>query len=417
MISVIPIPRALVPADSAAATRVSAPNYDEFQSDVEVWQRIRERPRSVLRVTMAHADVVHEADIGVADSDASLGRATANMMALRRSPEMRERRDLLVVYEIAGPARPGVRQIGLGGFARTDQIRTPARPAAPIIRNEGIREAKARGRARLIEATGAIIGMVNNAVPDADGRFAAALDAYADASEPDLSCDSGDGFVHRIWFVERPEDRIGLIDVLGAEPEAYVADGNHRSAAAAMLGREHFLAAFFPMARMGIGPYNRLLEDVPEDAVGRARLEPHFEVHAAPEGATVPYQPASDGETRIGLYARDGGWRVLSPRREIGGDGGAASRIAHAVAQRALFDAVLGIPDERDERIRYVGANRDAAWLAARVDAGEAAVAVTLPPVTMEEFAAVCREGGMMPPKSTWFVPKVRSGLVIALLQ
>ena len=87
------------------------------------------------------------------------------------------------------------------------------------------------------------------------------------------------------------------------------------------------------------------------------------------------------------------------------------------MAQRGLFAAVLGIADERDERIRYVGANRDAGWLADRVDAGEAALAVTLPPVTMQEFAEVCREGGMMPPKSTWFVPKVRSGLVIALLR
>jgi uncharacterized protein (DUF1015 family) len=323
---------------------------------------------------------------------------------------------VLFVYEIAGPARPGVRQIGLGGFARTDQIRTPERPAAPIIRNEGIREGKARGRARLIEATGAIVGMVNNAVPDADGRFAEALDAHADARAPDLSCDAGDGFVHSVWFVDRPRDREALIDLLAAEPEAYVADGNHRSAAAAMLGREHFLAVFFPMARMGIGPYNRLLEGVREDAVATARLEPHFEVATPPAGPAAPYQPGSDrGATRIGLYARGSGWRVLSPRGEPSGDEGAASRLAHAVAQRGLFDAVLGIADERDERIRYVGANRDAAWLADRVDAGEASIAVTLPPVTMEQFAAVCREGGMMPPKSTWFVPKVRSGLVVAL--
>ncbi|HSM37169.1 MAG TPA: DUF1015 family protein [Longimicrobiales bacterium] len=417
MISISPIPRALVPADSAAATQVSAPNYDEFQSDVEVWERIRERPRSVLRVTMAHADVLHEADIGVADSDASLERAASNMTALRRSQAMRERTDLLFVYEIAGPARPGVRQIGLGGFARTDQIRTPARPAGPIIRNEGIRDSKARGRARLIESTGAIVGMVNNAVPDAEGRLAAALEAYADARAADLTCDSEDGFAHRVWFVERPADRDAFVALMAAEPEAYVADGNHRSAAAAMLGREHFLAVFFPMARMGIGPYNRLLEDVPEEAVDGARLEAHFEIHPAPDGAAAPYQPASDGGARIGLYARGHGWRVLSPRGGAGGDGDAASRIAHAVAQRGLFDAVLGIADERDDRIRYVGANRDAGWLADRVDAGEASLAVTLPPVTMQEFAAVCREGGMMPPKSTWFVPKVRSGLVIALLQ
>lgn len=430
MITLRPVPRVLVPADSRAAARISAPNYDEFQSDEEVREVLLRRPDAVLRVTMAHCDVARGEDIDPADSDVSLARAAVNMAALRASADVEARADVVFVYEIAGSPRPGVRQIGLGGFARTDEIRTGRNPAGPIIRNEGIREAKARGRARLIEATGAIIGMVNNAVPDADGRMAGALDAYADAHPADLACEAEDGFVHRVWFVEPGAERRRLIDLLEREPEAYVADGNHRSAAAAMLGREHFLAVFFPLGRMGIRPYNRLVSGVDENVVGDDRLAGTFTVSRArdarpvqPEAARGPAGtgPAASGTAPpIGLYTRAGGWRTVTPvgmpAAAAAAATPAASRIPHAVAQRLLIDAVLGIADDRDERIRYVGANRDAAWLAAEVDAGRADVAVTLPPVTMEEFAAVCREGGMMPPKSTWFVPKVRSGLVMALV-
>lgn len=420
MIAISPIRRALVCRDSAAAAAVSAPNYDEFQTDVEVWGAIQRRPLSVLRVTMAHCAVADAGDIGDADTDASLAVAASNFSALRAEPLLEHDGDLLFVYEITGPARPGVRQIGLGGLARTDQIRTEANPAGPIIRNEGIREPKARGRARLIEATGAIVGMVNNAVPDRDGAFANGLEGLADARRPDMECTAEDGFVHRVWLVRDRGEQSGMADLLGHQPEAYVADGNHRSAAAAMLGREHFLAVFFPMDRMEIHPYNRLLSgaasrwsDVASD---HRALDDRFAVEQIPAGG-APFQPAPTAPPAIGVYARDAGWLRLTPRSACWQPDDASASIAHALVQRCLFSDLLGIADERDARIRYVGANRDAGWLAARVDEGEADLAITLPPVTMEQFAAVCREGGMMPPKSTWFVPKVRSGLVMALLE
>jgi uncharacterized protein (DUF1015 family) len=84
--------------------------------------------------------------------------------------------------------------------------------------------------------------------------------------------------------------------------------------------------------------------------------------------------------------------------------------------QRLLFDAILGIADARDERITYVGANRDERWLQGEVDAGRHDLAVTLPPVTMTQFVRICRDNQLMPPKSTWFIPKIRIGLVMALL-
>lgn len=415
MITIQPIPRALVPVDSEAAARLSAPNYDEFQDDGEVRDLIREHPECVLRVTMAHCDVIGSGDPLEADSEASLERAAGNMRELVASPLTREVRRALYVYEIRDPGRPGVRQIGLGGMARTADIRTEANPLGPIIRNEEIREAKARGRARLIERTGAIIGTVNCAVPDADDVLAAALEALADARPADSRAVDASGNDHGVWLVTDPARIVRLQRHLSDVPEAYVADGNHRSAAAAMLGLEGFLAVFFPVGRMNILPYNRLVRglepDDPAELIPELSLDTDFET--GPPPSTGPFQPTETHE--IGLYA-PGSWVRLQPRPETYDPEDAAESMDHAIVQRRIFRRRLGIEDPGDERIGFVGANRDAAWLQAEVDAGRADLAVTLPAVTMEQLVAVCRQGRMMPPKSTWFDPKIRSGLVMALL-
>lgn len=414
MISLDPVARALIPVDSAAAARVSAPNYDEFQGDDEIWRILQEQPDSVLRITMAHCDVPDLDAIGRADAPEALARAAETMAELRSSPLTRVVEDLLFVYEIADPSRPGVRQIGLGGMARTDEIRTPFTPEGPIIRNEGIREEKARGRASLIEATHAVIGTVNNAAPDEHGRLARALESYADAHPPDLEAPGAGGTTHRIWLVTAEAEVRRLQEVLSWEPEAYVADGNHRSAAAALVGNPGFLAVFFPAERMGIAPYNRLVEAAPRELADPATtLRGVFEVEPVPGGG--PFQPRRTHH--IGFYRPDSGWLRLRPRLGTWNPEDAARSIDHAIVQTLLLDDVLGISDPADRRIRFVGANRDAAWLQAEVEAGRALLAVTLPPVTMEQFIAVCRQGKLMPPKSTWFEPKIRSGLVMALLE
>ncbi len=413
MISINPIPRALVPVDSEAAARVSAPNYDEFQGDHEVWELLQASPDCVLHVTMAHCDAPSPEAMIEADSEASLARAKENLASLIASPLTREAGGVLFVYEIRDPRRPAVRQIGLGGMARTSEIRTEETPDGPIIRNEGVREPKARGRARLIEATRAFIGTVNNAVPDPGGRLAAALEATADARDPDFESPGRGATVHRIWLVEDPDAIARLQALMAEEPEAYVADGNHRSAAAAMLGHEHFLTVFFTADRMGISPYNRLVLETawPIDDLSGAVADT-FEVSERSGGRA--YQPETTHE--IGLYSSVGGWLELRPLPGTFDPADPVRSIDHDIVQRNLFAGAFGIADPRDERLAFVGANKDAAWLQQEVDEGRAAYAVTLPAVTMEQFIAVCRHGGMMPPKSTWFEPKLRSGLVMALL-
>ncbi len=411
MISIDPVARALTPIDSAAADAIGAPNYDEFQSDREVWELIQAKPASVLRVTMPHCDVASVDDIGGDDSADALSHARKTMAQLVADTRTREVRDLLWVYELTSPDRPQVRQIGLGGMARTDEIRTPENPKGTIIRNEGIREPKARGRARLTEATRADMGTVNLAVDDASGALRATLEAYADASPPSIVTTDEGGNTHRVWLVQDAATRQRLRELLAREPRAYVADGNHRSAAAAMLGYDHYLAVFFPAAAMTIAPYNRLIEnDVQPLGDVPAALGKNFDVERL---SSTPYQP--DRTHEIGFYDGSTWWR-LRPRPGTFDPRDAAQDIDADIVQRRLFSDVFGIHDARDDRLTFVGANRDVRWLQSEVDAGRFRYAVTLAPVAMGQFIDVCLQDRLMPPKSTWFVPKIRSGLVMALL-
>jgi uncharacterized protein (DUF1015 family) len=410
--SIDPVPRALVPTDSAAAAAISALNYDEFQSDGEAWDILQKQPRSVLRITMPQCDVPTRDGLLDEHAEGTLKKAGDSLRALVADPATRTLNNVLWVYEITVPTDPSIRQIGLGGMGRTREIRTADNPAGTIIRNEGVRESKARGRAELTAATRADMGMVNNAVDDVHGELYSALDVHARNHPVSFETRDEEGNRHRVWIVQDSSTIHAFQALLAKEPQAYVADGNHRSAAAAMLGYEHFLTVFFPARTMTIAPYNRLV-----DAAGlsraalRERLEQAFTVEAAPVAG--PYQPTHSHD--LGLY--DGArWHRLRPRAGTFDPNDAAQDIDADIVQRLIFDAVLGIPDARDERITYVGANRDAGWLQAEVDAGRHEVALTLPAVTMSQFVRICQQNKLMPPKSTWFVPKIRIGLVMALL-
>lgn len=406
-----PIPHALVAADSAAADALGAPNYDEFQSDREIWELLQSRPASVLRVSMPHCAVARVEEIGEDGSDESVRRAAENMARLSQdATQTRHLTSLLWLYEITRPERPEAPQIGLGGMARTRDIRTPENPQGTIIRNEGIREDKARARARLTQATRADLGMVNLAVEDATGAFQGKLESHARANAPSFEATDEAGNRHRVWLIQDSASIEAWRALVSREPHAYVADGNHRSAAAAMLGYEHFLTVLFPARTMTIAPYNRLIEKSSATVALPQALQRAFEVTEYGGGA---FQPSVTHE--IGLYDGERWW-LLRPRRGTFDPADAAQDIDADIVQRHLFAEIFGIADARDERITYVGANRDAQWLEDEVDGGRFAYAVTLPPVTMEQFINVCRQNRLMPPKSTWFVPKVRTGLVMALL-
>ncbi len=412
MVTLNPIPRALVPVDSDAAQAICSPNYDEFQSDREIFELLQRQPASILRVTMPHACAASPNEMLAEGSEDALRAARARMGELRDGPLTETRCDAMLLYEIVDPCRPSTRQIGLGGLAPSKDILTDSSPDGTIVRNEGVRPKKARGRADLIQATRSIIGTVNNTVEDAHGEYARSLEACADGRAPNFTALAEDGCRHRIWLLPDSLERDSLVETLRAEPFAYVADGNHRSAAAAMLGLEGFMAVVFPASSMGLAPYNRLVGGAAQSADHwRAALSESFEVGPSP--AEGDYQPTATH--RIGFYA-DGTWLELAPRPGSYDPENAAQSIDAAIVQRRVLDEACDISDPRDGRLTFVGGDRDAAYLRRRVDDGEFAFAVTLPPVTMQQFLDVCRQRRMMPPKSTWFSPKIRSGLVMALL-
>lgn len=411
MVSIRPVAKALIPVDTVAANAVSAPNYDEFQSDDEVFDLLRKRPDCVLKVTMPHVAVTAKSLYLEEGGKEALSTAAVNMRHLKMHNQMKSVEDNLYIYDITGPANPGVRQIGLGGYGKTAEIRTEATPEGCIIRNEGIRQEKADGRARLIEATEAYIGTVNLVVQDKSGEFVTAMEQVADSREPSFEATDEDGNVHRIWMLEPGPEADKLTDQLAAEPASYVADGNHRSAAAAALGKDDFLCVFFTCDRMGLAPYNRLVSDAGvsvDDIV--AKLGDDFDVAPAAES---PLAPKAVGT--IGIYLA-GAWHSLTPKAGTFDANDAAASIDSDIIQKNLFDEILGITDPKDKKLNFVGGNKDAAYLQKRVDDGEYVMAVSLAPVTMDQFVAVCEQNKFMPPKSTWFVPKIRSGMVTALL-
>ncbi len=412
MINMRPVERALVPVNSEAAERISGSNYDEFQENVEIWDILRSKPDNILKITMAHCDVAQAEDIMAENSDDALKRGAENMGHLIQSDLTNTLNNTLWIYEIKDPKRPNVRQIGLGGMLEIHQIRTEQNPEGTIIRNEGVHDAKVQGRVRLIESTHAIIGTVNLAIEDQSGQIASELESYADAKPCDFSAVDQAENLHQIWIVEDVDTQEKFIQLLKDEPYAYVADGNHRSMAAVKLGHSHFLGVCFTSDRMGLAPYNRLVK---ADAMSldtlKTCLEPSFEVEELIE--VEAFQATESDE--IGLYAQ-GVWLRLKPRPSAFNPENAVQVIAADIVQRQLFDAILGIKDAKDDRLKYVGGNKDAHYLKQKVDDGSYNYAVSLAPVTMQQFMAVCHQNRFMPPKSTWFSPKIRSGLVIALL-
>jgi len=409
MITLQPIINALVPVDSSAAERISGPNYDEFQSDYDVFKNIQSNKDSVLRVTMAHCDVLSSQDILPDGSREALNKACENMKTLEQCDLTRVVSNVLSVYEIIYKKNPTLRQIGLVSMAKTGEIRTDETPSGSIIRNEGIRENKVCGRAALIRETNAYIGMVNNAVEDKSGRIAEALELYADSRMCDYSVIDEMGNTHKIWLISEDNTINSFVSLFENEPCAYVADGNHRSAAAAMLNKENFLAVFFTISRMGIAPYNRLVRkaNISLDELLK-RLSTNFVLERL-EGCTA-FQP--DKTHEIGFYCNKT-WYKLRPKEFSYNPDSVIESIDTEIVRTKITREIMNIPDKE---IQYVGGNKDTEYLVQKVDTGEFECAFSLPAVSIEQFLAICQQSLFLPMKSTWFEPKTRSGLVMALL-
>jgi uncharacterized protein (DUF1015 family) len=389
--------KALRPSSENAA-HIAAVPYDVVSTD-EAHALVGGNPVSFLRVSRAEIEL--PAGTNPYD-DAVYDRAAANFKALRASSLVLEDEPSLYVYRL----RMGDHtQTGLAGGFSIDEYDRDV-----IKKHERTRRDKEDDRTRHMLALGAQTGPVFLTY-----RASPAVNRIVDRAAtgaPLFDFDAPDGVHHTIWRVGGA-DRDALVQAFTAIPTLYIADGHHRAASAARSrapGEDRgFLAVAFPHDQVQILPYNRTVKDLgglTPDAFLQA-VKATFDVQPGPAS------PAKRGE--IAMYF-NGAWHTLRPRVQPDSNNPIAA-LDVSLLQDRLLTPILKIADIRtDKRIDFVGGARGTAELERLVNSGKAAVAFSLYPVSVSDLMAVSDAGEIMPPKSTWFEPKLRDGLLIHLI-
>jgi uncharacterized protein (DUF1015 family) len=398
--------RALRPARNAAAAVSSVP-YDVVSTE-EARQLAADNPLSFLHVTRSEIDLPPGTD---PYSARVYEKARENLAALRaNAPLVLETEPSLYLYRLR---MGGHEQTGIAATFAVDEYEQDV-----IKKHERTRHDKEDDRTRHIIELRAQTGVVFLTYRASEAIDQLCRAVTADAPLYDFRAD--DGVHHTIWRVAA-QDATALVDAFGRIPALYIADGHHRAASAARARRElgaggdaraadGFIAVAFPDNQMQILPYNRTVKDLAgQSAAGflealRARVP-------AREGAATPRRK---GEVAMFL---DGKWYALDLSGAAPADRSRASSLDVALLQHHVLEALLQIGDVRtDKRIDFVGGARGTPALEEAVRRGKAAVAFSMHPVTIDDLMAISDEGGIMPPKSTWFEPKLRDGLLVHTL-
>jgi uncharacterized protein (DUF1015 family) len=399
--------RALRPRPEAAADVAAVP-YDVVDRD-EARRLADGNPLSFLHVSRAEIDLPDATD---PYSDAVYRRAVQNFDALKTRALVTEDDAAVYFYRLRMGAHE---QTGLAACFSLGEY-----DGGVIKKHERTRRDKEDDRTRHMLALGAQTGPVfltyrADATIDEMARRVSAGDALFDFNAPD-------GVQHTVWRVVGAECA-DVVRAAAGVPAMYIADGHHRAASAARARDEllnattprgrpeatSFLAVAFPHSQVQILPYNRIVMDL-------AGLDPSALMNAVAERFEVtpgPATPAARGE--IAMYLQ-GQWLTLTPRvKPDASDAIAALDVS--VLQDQLLAPILRIGDVRtDKRIDFVGGARGTAALELAVNSGRAAVAFSLFPVSVGELMTVSDAGAIMPPKSTWFEPKLRDGLLIHVI-
>ena len=244
-------------------------------------------------------------------------------------------------------------------------------------------------------------------------------------SEPEYNFTADDGFGHHFWVIDEEDTIATITEEFAKIPSLYIADGHHRTAAAALVGNEkaksnpshrgdeeynYFLAVAFPASHLKIIDYNRVVRDLnglsPEEFI--KAIEKNFTVECIGENVYAPARLHN-----FSLYL-DGKWYSLTAKDGTYNDSDPIGMLDVTVSSDLILRDILGITDLRsDKRIDFVGGIRGLGELKRRVDSGEMSMALALYPVTMQQLMNIADTGNIMPPKTTWFEPKLRSGLII----
>lgn len=321
-------------------------------------------------------------------------------------------------YYVYAQTMNGRTQYGLVVCAAVEDYMT-----GKIKKHELTRRDKEEDRMKHVRVNNANIEPVFFAFPHQDE-----LDAIVSkvvAGEPEYDFVAPDGFGHHFWVIEDAATIARITEIFAEFPAMYIADGHHRSAAAALVGDEkrkqnpnhvgdeeynYFLAVCFPDNQLNIIDYNRVVKDLNglSDEEFLKALEANFDVKEM--GAEI-YKP--NALHNFSLYL-SGKWYSLTAKEGTYNDNDPIGVLDVTISSNLILDEILGIKDLRsDKRIDFVGGIRGLGELKKRVDSGEMKVALALYPVSMKQLIDIADTGNIMPPKTTWFEPKLRSGLVI----
>jgi uncharacterized protein (DUF1015 family) len=407
MVTISPF-KALRPAAELAKQVASRP-YDVLNSK-EAKVEAQGNNVSFLHITKSEIDLPETIDI---HAPAVYEKAKENLDAfLSRNILFRESKDCYYIYELT---MNGKSQTGLVCGSSVDDYEKGL-----IKKHEFTRPDKEQDRINHIKTTGAQTGNVFLAY-----RNVAEIDELINkwkTKSPVYNFTADDGIQHTIWIIN-DDDAIANISILFREkvPCTYIADGHHRAASAAKVraalgtgaprGANIFLTTLFPANQLHIMDYNRVIKDL--NGLGTDDFLTAVSKKFMVEKADKAFSPAKLHE--IGMYLDRQWYRLTAHENSYSNDPIGVLDIS--ILQNNLLDPVLNIKDQRtDKRIDFIGGIRGLQELENRVNSGEMAVAFSLHPVTIQQLFDIADSGNVMPPKSTWFEPKLRDGLLTHLI-
>lgn len=399
-------------AEFAAA--VAALPYDVMNTE-EARQMAAGNPHSFLRVDKAEIDLDPNTD---PYSPPVYAKAKLNLHKLMETSMLQDEQPNLYVYRLTGY---GQTQTGLAACVSAAEYEQGL-----IKRHEFTRPDKEQDRINHVVATEAHTGPIFLAYRSQDSAEPAEIMAECVKQKPVYDFTAEDGVRHELWVVDNPETQNALIGAFKKIPCLYIADGHHRNATAAKVAQmcneaagaaadpnaEHnfYLAVIFPHDALAILDYNRVVKDL--NGMDISAFLNALKADWGVEKSETPVKPKR--KHVVGMYlARQ--WYCLTMKNPPASSDEIGS-LDCSVLQNTLLSPVLGINDPRaDNRIDFVGGIRGLDELEKRVNSGEMAVAFALHPTSMDELMAVADANQIMPPKSTWFEPKLRSGLLVHL--
>jgi uncharacterized protein (DUF1015 family) len=409
--------RGLRPPASLAADLACLP-YDVMNRD-EAAEMADGKECSLLHVTRSEIDLPVDIDL---HSDEVYRKSVENFRGWQEKGWLVQ--DSEPCFYIYAQTMDGRTQYGIAGCASVDDYLSGV-----IKKHELTRPDKEHDRMIHVRVNNANIEPVFFTYP-AVREIDEIVNSIVTSEVPEYDFTADDGFGHHFWVIKEKSVNRKIEKLFaGKVPYTYVADGHHRTAAAALVGKEkrdanprhkgneeynYFLAVHFPADQLRIIDYNRVIRDLngftPAEFI--KKLEKGFIVE---EMGTSIYRPS--GLHNFSMYL-EGRWYSLTAREGTYNDSDPIGVLDVTILTNQILSPILDIQDlRRSKRIDFVGGIRGLAELSRRVDSGEMKVAFALYPVSMDQLITIADSGNIMPPKSTWFEPKLRSGLVIHLLE